>query len=145
MTKLPIEVREYRHSLAVLAAAVVLGVTTTVASAAPSIAQVADIQTGVADHTQLENVAYVARRGVVVGRGYRGGYRGAYVGRGGYYRGGYAYRRGYGYGVGPGVAGAAAGAAILGGALAAPYYAAPYPYYAPPNPYGGYYVPDPGY
>jgi hypothetical protein len=113
----------------------------TVASTAPSIAQVAGAQSGVAGHSLVENVQYVARRGVVVGRGYRGGYRGAYVGRGGY-----GYRRGYGYGAGAGVAGAAVGAAILGGALAAPYYQQqPYGYYRQPHGYAPGYYGDDGY
>jgi hypothetical protein len=118
-----------RRSLAGLMAAAAIGAITTIASGTPSMAQFAGAQFGAADHSRVENVRYVARRGVVVGRGYRG----AYVGRGGY-----GYRRGYGYGVGAGVAGAAA-AAIIGGALAAPYYQQPYGYYQ--QPYGYYQQP----
>lgn len=116
-----------RHFLTGLGAAIALGTMTTLGLGTPSMAQVAGAQLGVADHSLVDNVRYVARRGVVVGRGYRGGYRGTYVGRRGY-----GYR---GYGAGAGVAGAVAGA-IIGGALAAPYYQQPYGYY--PQPYGYY-------
>jgi hypothetical protein len=123
-----------RRSLTGLMAAVAIGAMTTLASGTPSMAQVAGTQFGAPDHSLVQDVRYVARRGVIVGRGYRGGYRGAYVGRRGY-----GYRGRYGYGVGAGVAGAAA-AAIIGGALAAPYYQQPYGYYQQPYGYGpGYY------
>jgi hypothetical protein len=134
MQKLPIAIGEKKYCSAGLAAAVALGAMTTLVATTPSMAQPAGAQSWVATPSLVENAAYVARRGVVVGRGYRG----AYVGRG------YGYRRHYGYGAGAGVAGAAVGAAILGGALAAPYYAQPYGY---PQPYGyapGYAYP-PGY
>jgi hypothetical protein len=119
-----------RQSLAALMGVVAIGAIATVASGTPSMAQIAGTKFGVADLSRLENVGYVARRGVVVGRGYRG----AYVGRRAY-----GYRGRYGYGVGAGVAGAAA-AAIIGGALAAPYYQQqPYGYYQ--EPYGYYQQP----
>ena len=117
MQKLPIAIGEKKYCSAGLAAVVALGAMTTLGAATPSMAQPAGAQSGIATPSLVENAAYVARRGVVVGRGYHG----AYVGR-------YGYHRHYGYGVGAGVAGAAAGAAILGGALAAPYYAQPYGY-----------------
>src|SRR5271169_638976 len=125
-----------RQSLAGLMGVVAIGAIATAASGTPSMAQIAGRQFGVADHSRLENVAYVARRGVVVGRGYRG----AYVGRRAY-----GYRGRYGYGVGAGAAGAAA-AAIIGGALAAPYYQQPYGNYQQPygyyqQPYGYYQQP----
>jgi|SRR5580704_2970706 hypothetical protein len=121
-----------RHSLAGLMAAIALGAMATVGSSAPSMAQVAGAQFGAADHSLVENAAYLGRRGVV-GRGYRG----AYVGRGGY-----GYR---GYGRGAGVGAAVAGA-LIGGALAAPYYRQPYGYYQQPygyyqQPYGYYQQP----
>jgi hypothetical protein len=93
VNKLPV-VGNRPYSFASLAAAVALGAMTTIAASTPSVAQVAGAQSGVSDHSLIENVAYVARRGVVVGGRYRGGYRGAYVGRGGY-----AYRGRYGYDV----------------------------------------------
>ena len=138
MQKLPIAIGEKKYCSAGLAAVVALAAMTTLLAASPSMAQPGGFQ-AVATPSLVENAAYVARRGVVVGRGYHG----AYVGR-------YGYHRHYGYGVGAGVAGAAVGAAILGGALAAPYYAQPYGYPAPygyPPPYGyapGYAYP-PGY
>jgi hypothetical protein len=133
MDKFPIPIGV---NLAGLMAAVTIGTITTIASGTPSIAQFAGTQFGAPDHSRVEKVGYVARRGVVVGRAYRG----AYVGRGGY-----GYRRGYGYSVGAGVAGAAAGA-IIGGALAAPYYQQPSGYYQQPygydqQPYGYYQQP----
>jgi hypothetical protein len=132
------KVHATRRSLAVLVVAVAVSAMTTVASGTPSMAQIAGTQFGVADHSLVDNVAYVARRGVVVGRVYRG--RRAYVGRRGY-----GYRGGGGYGVGAGVAGAAVGA-IIGGALAAPYYQQPHGY--DQQPYGYYQQPygyGPGY
>jgi hypothetical protein len=141
MSKLTGTIGARRYVSTSLAAAAVIGAMTVIASSTPSMAQVGGTQSGVASHALVEDAAYVVRRGVVVGRGgYRGGYRGAYVGRGGY-----GYRRGYGYGAG--IAGAAVGAAILGGALAAPYqrpygyYQQPYGYYQQPYGYG----PGPGY
>ena len=106
MQKLPIAIGEKKYCSAGLAAAVALGAMTTLVATTPSMARPAGAQSGVATPSLVENAAYVARRGVVVGRGYSG----AYVGRG------YGYRRHYGYGAGAGVAGAAVGAAILGGA-----------------------------
>ena len=76
-------------------------------------------------------------------RGYRGGgYRGGYGYHGGY-RGGYGYRGGRG---GSFVGGALLGlgvGALVGGAVARPYYRPPPPvYYAPPPPV--VYAPPPG-
>src|ERR1700738_1086981 len=131
------KVHATRRSLAALAVAVTVGAMTTVASGTPSMAQIAGTQFGVADHSLVDNVAYVGRGGGV----YRGRMqRRAYVGRRGY-----GYRGGGGYGVGAGVAGAAVGA-IIGGALAAPYYQQPYGY--DQQPYGYYQQPygyGPGY
>jgi hypothetical protein len=121
--------RGKQYCLTGIAGAVALGALTTIATAAP---WATGAPAGLADRSPVEHVAYVARRGVVVGRGYHG----AYVGR-------YGYHRHYGYGVGAGVAGAAVGAAILGGALAAPYAAQPYGAY--PQPYGYYYPQPYGY
>ena len=124
-----------RLSLTGLTAAVALGALTAIGSGTPSMAQPAGAQLGAADHSLAEHVAYVGRRGVAAGR-YRGVYRGARVGRRRY-----GYR---GYGAGAGVA--AVAGAIVGGALAAPYYQQPYGYYQQPygyyqQPYGYYQQP----
>jgi hypothetical protein len=117
-------------------AAVAFGALVTVATTAPSMAQVAGAQSAGSIGSMVERAQWIAPGG-------RWGYGRGYVGRGYGYRWGYGHRRGYG----AGLAGAAVGAAIIGGALAAqrPY---GYGYYAPPYGYGyapGYYAPDYGY
>ena len=77
MQKLPIAIGEKKYCSAGLAAVVALGAMTTLVAATPSMAQPAGAQSGIATPSLVENAAYVARRGVVVGRGYHG----AYVGR----------------------------------------------------------------
>lgn len=112
-----------RHFLTGLMATIAVAAIAAVGSSTPSMAQVASAQLRAGHHSLVEDAAYVARRGVFVGRGYRGAH---------------AAHRGYGYrdyGRGAGVGAAVAGA-LIGGALAAPYYRQPYGYYQ--QPYGYY-------
>ena len=91
-----------------------------VMSPLPAAAQLARPQTAASiggDNNLLTDVQW--RRG---GHGWHGGYRGGY-------RGYYGPRRSYGPAIGLGF-GLATGA-LIGGAFAAPYYAAPNYYYAP--------------
>ena len=106
--------------------AVALG-TVLAAVSIPASAQLASPRTalGVTEGNDLLTEVQFRGRG-----GFRGGYRGGYGG----YRGGYRYGGWRGPGVGLGI-GLATGA-LIGGALAAPYYYDPY-YYAPaPRVYG---------
>lgn len=111
--------------------AATFGTALAIASALPASAQLArpDSIIGVSDGNNLLTTVQYRGRGV-----YRGGYRGGY----GVYRGG--YRGGY-YNPGVGIGLGLAAGAIIGGMLAAPYYAPGYygsGYYAPaPNAYYG--------
>jgi hypothetical protein len=82
----------------------------------------------------------LVRAGRYYGRGYYGGYGRGYYGGGGYYGRGYYGGGYYGGGWGWGWGGFGAGL-VLGGLLAAPYYAPRPSYYAP----RGYYAPRPYY
>src|SRR5687767_5522426 len=103
------------------------------AATVPASAQLARPQTaiGVTDGNDL--LTEIQFRG----RGGYGGYRGGYGGYRGYvgYRGGYRYGGWRGPGVGLGI-GLATGA-IIGGALASPYYYDPYSYAPPTRVYDG--------
>ena len=107
--------------------AVALG-TVLAAVSIPASAQLASPRTalGVTEGNDLLTEVQFRGRG-----GFRGGYRGGYGG----YRGGYRYGGWRGPGVGLGI-GLATGA-LIGGALAAPYYYDPYYYTPAPRVYYG--------
>lgn len=115
--------------------AATFGTALAIVSALPASAQLArpDSIIDVSDGNNLLTTVQYRGRGV-----YRGGYRGVYRGGYGVYRGGY---RGRYYGPGVGIGLGLMTGAIIGGALAAPYYGSGY--YGPDYYGAGYYAPAP--